>query len=186
MELELKLESRLSAYVALTVIILSVFMSICKLKDENLVELMMHSDVKSVDTLNEYQAERIRLHTDQNDAATLKIHSAIAGVNGAAANAEVSRLNGDAAHFETSSTKLLTEAHEYERIYEAAGLRHSQFDMTEALCAIALALAAVAALTNYIPLLFAAWGVGGFGMLIGICAIAGWNFHPEFLASLLG
>jgi anaerobic C4-dicarboxylate transporter len=186
MELELKLENRLSAYVALTVVIISVFMAICQVKDENLIELMMHSDAKAVDTLNEYQAERIRLNTDRNDAAILKAHAGIAGMDAAATSAEITRLNRTAAQYEKSSAELLREARSYEKAYEAAELRNSQFDITAALCAIALALSAVAALINYLPLLFAAWGIGGFGMIVGIAAIASWNFHPEFLASWLG
>ena len=96
LELELKLESKLSAYVALTVVIISVFMAMCKLKDENLVDLMLHSDVKAVDTWNEYQAERIKMHVNENDAAILKVHAGIAGVDAAGASAEVDRLNSKA------------------------------------------------------------------------------------------
>lgn len=186
MELELKLESKLSAYVALTVVIISVFMAMCKLKDENLVELMLHSDVKSVDSWNEYQAERIKLHTDENDAAILKVHSGIAGVDAAAASAEMTRLTSKAAKYEKQSADLMKEARGYEATYEQAALRHNQFDTTDAFCAIAIALAAVAALADYLPLLFVAWGAGAIGFFMGIAGMAGWNVHPEFLASLFG
>ena len=186
LELELKLESKLSAYVALTVVIISVFMAMCKLKDENLVELMLHSDVKSVDAWNEYQAERIKMHVNENDAAILKIHAGIAGVDAAGAAAEMARLDGKAGAYGKSSGALMKEAKRYEETYEATELRHKQFDTTDALCALTLALAAVAALTNLLPLLFVSWGVGALGMFMGIAAMAGWNIHPEFLASLFG
>ena len=45
----------------------------------------------------------------------------------------------------------------------------------EAFCAIALAVAAVAALTNFLPLLFVGWAVGGFGIFVGIFGLMGWN-----------
>lgn len=174
MELELKLESRLSAYVALTVVIISVFMALCKVQDGNLVDAMLHSDVKMVDTWNEYQAERIKMHDDENNAASLKIHSGIAGVDVVAASAEEARLAGEAAKYAKSSGVLAKEARGYERIYESAERRHNQFSTTEAYCAIALAVAAVAALTNFLPLLFVAWFVGAYGMIAGLAGFMGW------------
>src|ERR1700759_5520372 len=120
LELELKLESKLSAYVALTVVIISVFMALCKVRDENLVDLMLHSDVKTVDTWNEYQAERIKMHTDENDASILQIHSSIAAVNAPPASAETARLNGKIAKYGKQSAGLAKEAKGYEETYEKA------------------------------------------------------------------
>lgn len=174
MELELKLESRLSAYVALTVVVISVFMALCKVQDGNLVDRMLHSDVKMVDAWNEYQAERIKMHDDQNDAAVLQIHSGIAGVDASGAAAEKIRLAGNVAKYAKSSAALAGEARSYEKIYEDAERRHNQFSTTDAYCAIALAVAAVAALTNFLPLLFVAWIVGAYGLLAGLAGFMGW------------
>lgn len=175
MELELKLESRLSAYVALTVVIISVFMALCKVQDGNLVDLMLHSDVKMVDTWNEYQAERIKMHADENDAALLQIHSGIAGVDVVGASSEKARLSGEIAKYAKSSGALAKEAKGYEASYEYAERMHNQFSTTDAYCAIALAVAAVAALTNFLPLLFVAWMVGAYGMLAGVAGFMGWH-----------
>jgi Domain of unknown function (DUF4337) len=174
-ELELKLESRLSAYVALTVVIISVFMAMCKLKDENLVDGMTHFDVKSVDAWNEYQAERIKLHVDENDAAVLKLHAGIAGIDAAGVPAEMQRLTSKTAEYEKSSAELKKEAGIYETNYEKMELTHNEFDMVDALGAITLALAAVAALADYILLLYVAWGVGSLSILLGVCALSGVN-----------
>jgi len=185
MELELKLESRLSAYVALTVVIISVFMAFCKLKDENLVDGMTHNDVKAVDAWNEYHSERIKLQVDENGIESLK---ALLGISGAAAGGtttEIARLIQNIAITQKQMIGLQDEARGYEATYAGMESRHIQFDMTDALCSLALALAAVAALASYLPLLFAAWASSGFGMLIGICAIEDWNFHPEFLVRIL-
>ena len=70
--------------------------------------------------------------------------------------------------------------------YEALEYRHDQFDMADALCSIALALSAVAALAGRKHLLYGAWGAGALGAIMGIAGIAGWNIHPEWLASFLG
>jgi hypothetical protein len=172
-ELELKMESRLSAYVALTVVIISVFMAMCKLKDENLVDGMIHSDMKAVDTWGEYQAERIKLHDDENDAASLKFHSAAAGVDAGAVASEIARLNAKASGYEKSSGDLKKQATGYEKSYEKKETTHAEFDVVDALCAITLALAAVAALADYILLLYIAWGVGALAVILGTSALLG-------------
>ena len=41
---------------AITVVVLSVFMAVTKLKDENVVQAMQHTQVTAVDSWNEYQA----------------------------------------------------------------------------------------------------------------------------------
>lgn len=179
MELELKMESRLSAYVALTVVIISVFMAMCKLKDENLVDAMIHSDMKAVDTWGEYQAERIKLHDDENDAGALKLAG---GVNAQAVTAEIARLDAKAADYQKSSGDLKKEATGYEKTYEKKEITHAEFDVVDALCAITLALAAVAALADYILLLYIAWGVGALAVILGSSALMG----VDLIAGILG
>ena len=69
--------------------------------------------------------------------------------------------------------------------YNSFNLHDDQFDMSDALISIAVSLAAVAALAETRWLLFAAWGFGGFGLLMGIAGFAGWAIHPNALASFL-
>jgi len=184
MELELKLESELGAMVAVTVVVLSVFMAITKLKDENIIQAMQHTQVSAVDSWNEYQAERIKLHVDENDLAALKL--GVAGADPAALSAETKRLSGKLDHYTKASDGLAKDAKADEARYQALDFRHDQFDIADALCSIALALSAVAALANRRVLLFIGWGVGGAGVLMGIAGLASWNIHPEWLASLFG
>ena len=185
MELELKLESKLSAFVAITVVTLTVFMAIGKLKDENFVQQMQHTQLEAVDLWNEYQAERIKLHTDENDATALRLRAGFAGGDAGAIEAEQKRLTAKRAHYDTESADLMKRAKADEALYESIEFRHEQFDMSDALCSIALALAAVAALANRRVLLFISWGAGACGIIMGIAAMAGWSLHPEWLASLL-
>jgi uncharacterized protein YjaZ len=186
MELELKLESELGAMVAVTVVVLSVFMAVTKLKDENVVQGMQHTQVAAVDAWNEYQAERIKLHVDENDTAALKLHSGFPGTDATALAAEIARLQSKSAHYGKQADGLAKDAHADEARYEALDFRHDQFDMADALCSIALAMSAVAALANRRALLYGGWGVAAFGILMGIAGIAGWNLHPEWLANFLG
>jgi hypothetical protein len=186
MELELKLESELGAMVAVTVVVLSVFMAITKLKDENIIQAMQHTQISAVDAWNEYQAERIKLHVDENDAAALKLRAGLAGTDAGAFDAEMKRLSDKLGRYEKASGALAKDAKADEARYEALESRHDQFDIADAFCSIALAVSAVAALANRRALLFVGWGAGAAGVFMGIAGLAAWNIHPEWLASLFG
>jgi len=58
--------------------------------------------------------------------------------------------------------------------------------MSDVFLSIAIAVSAVAALVDSFALLYFAWGSGALGLAFGIAGFAGWNFRPEWLASLLG
>jgi uncharacterized protein YjaZ len=186
MEVELKLESELGAWVAITVVMISVFLAVVKLKDENVIQGMQHSQVAAVDTWNQYQAERIKMTADENDAAALTLRGGLTDSNAGAVTAEITRLKSKMAHYAKESDELSKQAKADDARYESLEYRHDQFDMADALCSIALALSAVAALAGRKHLLYGAWGAGALGAIMGIAGIAGWNIHPEWLASFLG
>src|SRR6478752_4062354 len=76
MEVEIKTEGddkRFNDLVAVTVVILSVFMAISKVKDDNIVQAMQKAKSESVDAWTEYQAARIKLHVDENGLAALRL-----------------------------------------------------------------------------------------------------------------
>ncbi|HEY2070806.1 MAG TPA: DUF4337 domain-containing protein [Rhizomicrobium sp.] len=186
MEVELKLESELGGAVAITVVIISVFLAIVHLKDENVIQGMNRAQIAAVDTWNQFEAERIKLHGDENDSAALKLNAASPGADKAAYAAEAQRLQTKIGKYEKQSDDLSTKAKAKEALYSTLEFRHDQFDMADAFCSIALALAAVGALAGRRWLLFGAWGAGAFGILMGLAGIVGWAIHPEWLASFLG
>src|SRR4051812_21700930 len=69
MEVEINAEAKnkqLNTLVAITVVILSVFMGISKIKDDNIVQAMQQAKADAVDTWNEYQAKKVKLHLTEN------------------------------------------------------------------------------------------------------------------------
>src|SRR5262247_3184795 len=64
---------RLNDLVAVTVVILTVFMAISKVKDDNINQAMQKAKSESVDAWAEYQAARIKLHVDENGLSTLRL-----------------------------------------------------------------------------------------------------------------
>ena len=77
-------------------------------------------------------------------------------------------------------------AEELEKEYTRLNLRDDQFDISDALISIAIAVAAVAALVDAWWLLYFAWGSGCLGMAFGIAGFAEIGLRAQWLASLLG
>ena len=66
-------DRRLNDLVAVTVVILTVFAAISKVKDDNINQAMQKAKSESVDAWAEYQAARIKLHVDENGLSTLRL-----------------------------------------------------------------------------------------------------------------
>ena len=65
MEVEVNAEAkdkRLNRLVAITVVVFSVFTGLCNIKDGNIVQAMQQAQANAVDSWNEYQATKTKLH----------------------------------------------------------------------------------------------------------------------------
>jgi len=183
-EIEAKAENkRLNSFVAITVVIVSVFLAITKLKDDNLIRSMAFVKADSVDIWNEYQSERIKLHNDENAVALLTV---VKSENPQVLAAERARLDKQIAKYTAQSKALAAKAQSSDTRYEAMNYRHDQFDVEDGVLSITLALTAVAALTELVWLLWVGWGFAGFGIFMGLAGIFEWPIHPEVLTKFLG
>ncbi|MEJ0041111.1 MAG: DUF4337 domain-containing protein [Rhizomicrobium sp.] len=139
------LSDRLNEWVAITVVVISVFMAISNVKDGNIGQNMALAKADAVDAWNEYQAGRIKLHMDEDMLAQLKLNIVAAGADRAAIAAEMARLQKQIDKYNTKSAGLMKKARDNEALYEELNQHDDQFDMSDALLSIAMALAAVAA-----------------------------------------
>lgn len=80
---------------------------------------------------------------------------------------------------------LKAQAEADQRRYDDLNYCDDQFDLSDALIAIAIAMLAVTALTQLWPLYLAALLPTGFGVLMGLAGLAGWHLHPDGLIRLL-
>ena len=181
MEVELSAEAkdkRINRMVALTVVVFSVATGFGSIKDGNLVQAMEQAQANSLDSWNEYQATKLKLHVVQTARTQLAAAPQSTGVQKAIADFDKA-----SAKYQAESPKLMKQAQDYAAQYDAINIHDDQFDAAEASLATAISIAAVAALTeSWIPLV-AAWIIGAFGLFMTICGFAGWGFHPDFLTS---
>ena len=66
-------DKRLNNLVAITVVILAVFMAVANVKGDNINQAMQKAKSELVDAWTEYQAARIKLHVDENGLSTLRL-----------------------------------------------------------------------------------------------------------------
>jgi type VI protein secretion system component VasF len=177
---------RLNNLIAISVALLSAFMAVTKVKDDNLVQAMLQSKSDAVDTWGEYQAKKIKRHLmevarSQSEAlslgatpdATARLREQMSGYD-----AEIKRYQAD-------EGELQTRARDFEKNYDTLNYRDDQFDLSDAALSLSLGMLAVSALTGKRWLLTISWVFAGFGALMGTAGLIGLHIHPDWLTRLL-
>jgi hypothetical protein len=178
---------RLNRLVAVTVVILTVFMAITKVKDDNIVQAMQKAKSESVDAWTEYQSARIKLHVDENGLATLRLlEGSSASLDKALTAKQAAEYETDIKKYQARSAETMAKAKALEAEYDRLNFRDDQFDLSDAFLSIAIALSAVAALAETFWLLVFAWSSGALGLMFGIAGFTGYGLRPEWLAQLFG
>jgi hypothetical protein len=176
----------LNDLVAVTVVLLTVFMAVTKVKDDNINQAMQKAKADSVDAWAEYQFARVKLHVDENGLHQLRLLESTGQVNKELAAKQAAEYEADIKKYEGRSKETRAKAERLEAEYERLNFRDDQFDMSDVFLSIAIAVSAVAALVDSFALLYFAWASGAIGLAFGMAGFVGWNFRPEWLAQLLG
>jgi hypothetical protein len=179
-------EARLNAAVAVTVAVLATFMGICKVKDDNIVQAMQQAQADKLDHWNYYQARNLR--QEVADATRTQLELARLNVGEAQQKAYEQVIAKYASLSREQAQKkedMKTAAEQDQRNYDALNYRDDQFDLSDALLAIAIAMLAVTALTDMWALYWAALVPTAFGLLMGLAGLAGLPIHPDALVKLL-
>ena len=177
---------KLNQCVAITVALLATFMGICKVKDDNIVQSMQQAQANKLDHWNFYQARNIREEVAKGTLLQLRLAApsqpASEQTNYQKAITQYEELAADQAK---KKNELKAQAEQDQKDYDAANYRDDQFDLADALLAIAISLLAVTALTHFWWLYFIALVPTGFGVLMGLAGLVGWGIHPDALIRLL-
>ncbi|HEY0953141.1 MAG TPA: DUF4337 domain-containing protein [Roseateles sp.] len=177
---------RLNAVVAVTVAVLATFLGICKVKDDNIVQAMQQAQVDKLDYWAYFQARTIRADIAEQAAAQLELAKA------AAPAAQAADYDKAIAGYRTKHADQLTKRDELRQLaekaqsdYTALGKRDDQFDLSDALLAIAIALLAVTALTHLWALFFVSMLPTIAGVVMGLAGLMNLPIHPNMLFKLL-
>jgi len=179
-------DKRLNDLVAVTVVILTVFLAVSKVKDDNIVQAMQKAQSDAVDAWAEYQSARIKLHIDENGLSTLRLLESAASIDKDVAAKQAVEYQSDIKKYEGRSAETMARAKALEAEYNRLNVHDDQFDMSEAFISIAIAVAAVGALVDNFILLYIAWGSGALGIIFGIAGFLNLSLHWDWLAKFLG
>jgi len=182
-----KHKSRLNAWVAVTVAILATFLGICKVKDDNIVQAMQQAQAKSVDSWNWYQAKKIRADVARSVQDQFEIQAMTAPANvRPAIERKVEYYKKQAAKQTADIADVEKQAKGAEKEYDRLNFHDDQFDLSDALIAIAISLLALTSLTQKRWLFGLAMVPTVFGVLYGLAGLFNLHIHSDFFAKILG
>jgi hypothetical protein len=177
---------RLNTWVAITIALLATFVGICKVKDDNLVQAMQQAQADKLDHWSFYQARNIRQEVAQAELDQL---SASAAGQPPATQARlapvVARYQALVADQKAKKDSLRVQADSDQRTYDALNYRDDQFDLSDALTALAISLLALTSLTQKRWLFGVALVATVLGVVMGVAGLAGWHLHPDAISRLL-
>ncbi|NYE60003.1 hypothetical protein FHW58_001155 [Duganella sp. 1224] len=177
---------KLNATVAITVALLATFMGICKVKDDNINQSMQQAQANRVDHWAFYQARNVREEVAKATVVQLKLAAAgRPAAEQAAYQDAIQQYENLAQDQELKKAQAKAEAQNDQKAYDDANFKDDQFDLSDALLAIALSLFAITALTQMWALYAAALVPTAFGVLMGLAGLLGWPIHPGALIALL-
>jgi hypothetical protein len=182
-----KRKSRLNTWVAVTVAILATFLGICKVKDDNIVQAMQQAQAKSIDAWSWYQAKKIRADVAKGvqDQFEIQALTAPAAVRSAIAK-KIEGYKAQGAKQTAELADVEKQAKDADSAYDRWNIHDDQFDLSDALLAIAISLLALTSLTQKRWLFGLAMVPTFFGAVFGVAGLLNLSLHSDFFAKLLG
>jgi len=182
-------ESRLNTIIAVCVALVATFMALCNVKDGNICQAMAQSQAQSVDAWSYYQAKGVK----QNLAESTMDQMRLARDTAPALTPEARKAFDDriaqhaalVAKYDDEKKVIKKHAEDLQAQYDELNNHDDQFDMSDALLSVAIALFGVTALTQKRWLLGVALTFASFGVLLGVAGFAKLQLHPDWLAKLL-
>ncbi len=173
-------ETKLNAWIAIWVAITATFMALCNVKDGNIVQAMQQSQAKGIDAWSFYQAKSTKESIVQNNIEMLKV------MKPAGYEALVAKQEEQVERYEKEKADIKKQAEGYQKDYDAINVFDDQFDMTDALLSISIALFGITSLTRKKWLYYFSIGASSIGIILGLAAFMKVSLHSDLISSILG
>jgi hypothetical protein len=178
--------ARLNTWVAISVALMATFIGICKVKDDNIVQAMQQAQADKIDNYAWYQARNIREEVANSTVAELKVLQASAAPQAqTVVQDQIRTYQALAQDQEEKKIVQQADANKADQTYNELNFHDDQFDLSDAMLALAISLLAVTALTQKRWLFIVAMVPTFFGVLMGLAGLLSWHIHPNFLTRLL-
>src|SRR4051812_5594353 len=164
-------------------------MAVANVKGGNVVQAMGKIQVEIVDTWSYYQAKSTKQGLAEAAIDQISLQRDVAKLDAdqmANTEKELARYRQKVDKYEKEKGELQAKVEKLQKDYDQLNVKDDQFDISEALLSVGIALFGITALTQKRWLIFVAGAFATFGLLVGISGFAGWNLRPQWLADLLG
>lgn len=171
-----KINSRVAIFVAIT----ATFMALCNVKDGNIVQAMEQAQAHAIDAWSYFQAKSTKESIAENSLKLLKTQNAQANPD------VVKSYENEINRYEQEKAEIKKQAEGFQKEYDDKNLFDDQFDMTEALLTISIAMFGITSLTQKRWLLYFAAVVSLVGIILGLTAFMKISLHSDVVSRILG
>jgi hypothetical protein len=155
-------------------------MALCNVKDGNIVQAMEQAQAHAIDAWSYFQAKSTKQSIAENSLELMKVQkiSADSGV--------LKKYQEEVSRYEKEKSEIKGQAEGFQKEYDDMNLFDDQFDMTEALLTISIAMFGITSLTQKKWLLYFAAVVSSIGIVLGIAAFMKISLHSDLISKILG
>jgi len=173
-------KSKINSRVALFVAITATFMALCNVKDGNIVQAMAQAQARGIDAWSYFQAKSTKQSIAENAREVLVAQDSLKNA------AMIKNYDAQIARYEKEKGDIKKQAEGYQKEYDDINLFDDQFDMTEALLTISIAMFGITSLTQKKWLLYFSSVVALIGLVLGLAAFFKISLHSDFISNILG
>jgi hypothetical protein len=173
-------KSKINSRVALFVAITATFMALCNVKDGNIVQAMSQAQANAVSTWSYFEAKSTKQAIAENSFELIKLQHLTTN------DSVIKAYEATIARYEKEKTEIKKQAEDYQKQYDDINLFDDQFDMTDALLTIAIAMFGITALTQKKWLLYFSGAVSLLGIILGLAAFMKISLHSDLISKILG
>lgn len=173
-------KSKINARVAVLVALTATFMALCNVKDGNIVQAMSQAQAHGIDAWSYFQAKSTKQAIAENALEILKVQKT------AGSDELVKKYEEEVKRYEKEKAEIKAQAEGFQKEYEDINVFDDQFDMTDALLTISIAMFGITALTQKKWLLYFAAAVSLIGIVLGLAAFMKISLHSDIVSKILG
>lgn len=173
-------ESSMNSRVAIIVSLVATFMALCNIKNSSMIQSMSQSQAHSIDAWSYYQAKSTKQNLAANTVEILKLQSQ------KVSDAVLKKYQDKIDQYEKEKDEIKKQAEEYENQYKEMHEFNDQFEITEALLSISIALFGITALTQKKWLFGFAATLSIIGTILGTTAFFKISLLGEWVTRILG
>ncbi len=179
-QLEQATKNSINSRVALFVAITATFMALCNVKDGNIVQAMSQAQAHAINAWSYFEAKSTKQSIAENTLAMLQLQNTVTN------DSVIKKYEALVNRYDVEKTAIKKQAEGFQKEYDDINLFDDQFDMTDALLTISIAMLGIASLTQKKWLLYFASAVSLTGIILGLAAFLKISLHSDFISKILG